>query len=401
MNEVEGQKNYRSESFLRAHIQDCMKFYENSMDENDDDAGFFHYFDDSGNVIDTSHRHLVSSARFVFIYAMAYLEFGDMKFKKAVEHGLRFIRNKHRDEATGGYVWTLRDGIVEDSTYHCYGAAFVLLVYAKALTVGIAEAKIYMEEHWEMLEDRYWEDGPGLYRDDADCNWNFSNYRGQNSNMHMCEALLASYLACGEKKYLNRALLVARNMTQRQANLTATPFVWEHYDQLWNVDWQYNSDNPKHTFRPWGFQPGHQIQWAKLCLLLLQQVPSETYLLETAIKLYDNMTEIAWDSKHCGFYYGFSPNMYAICDDDKYFWVQAEAIATSSLLAKVTGNRKYWEWYDNIWQYVERNFVDHIHGAWFCILNRSNEKYSDIKSPAGKTDYHSMGACYEALSAIR
>ena len=44
--------------------------------------------------------------------------------------------------------------------------------------------------------------------------------------------------------------------------------------------------------------------------------------------------------------------------------------------------------------------VDHEYGAWFRILDHRNEKYSDEKSPAGKTDYHTMGACYEVLNAV-
>ena len=44
--------------------------------------------------------------------------------------------------------------------------------------------------------------------------------------------------------------------------------------------------------------------------------------------------------------------------------------------------------------------VDHRHGAWYRILNRENRKYDDEKSPAGKTDYHTMGACYEVLNVV-
>ena len=52
-------------------------------------------------------------------------------------------------------------------------------------------------------------------------------------------------------------------MTRRQA-AKADGLVWEHYDRDWNVDWDYHRDDPKHLFRPWGFQPGHQTEWAKL-----------------------------------------------------------------------------------------------------------------------------------------
>ena len=30
-----------------------------------------------------------------------------------------------------------------------------------------------------------------------------------------------------------------------------------------------------------------------------------------------------------------------------------------------------------------------------------NRKLSDAKSPAGKTDYHTMGACHEVLLALK
>jgi mannose/cellobiose epimerase-like protein (N-acyl-D-glucosamine 2-epimerase family) len=276
---------YRSDLFLTSHIRDCMNFYAHSWDHSGEMAGFFHYFDDTGVVTDTSHRHLVSSTRFIFTNAMAYQEFKEAPYKLAAEHGMRYLRGKHRNAATGGYCWTLRDGEVEDATNHCYGVAFALLAYAKAFTIGISKARAYMEETWELLETQYWDDSAGLYRDEADSEWNFTAYRGQNANMHMCEALLAAYRACGESKYLSRAMLLARHMTQRQAQLTGTPFIWEHYDQGWAIDWTYNLDDPKHTFRPWGYQPGHQIQWAKLCLLLHQQDPSASWLTATAVTI--------------------------------------------------------------------------------------------------------------------
>ena len=44
--------------------------------------------------------------------------------------------------------------------------------------------------------------------------------------------------------------------------------------------------------------------------------------------------------------------------------------------------------------------VDHEYGAWFRIRNPDNSPMDDLKSPAGKTDYHTMGACYEVLQNL-
>jgi mannose/cellobiose epimerase-like protein (N-acyl-D-glucosamine 2-epimerase family) len=108
----------------------------------------------------------------------------------------------------------------------------------------------------------------------------------------------------------------------------------------------------------------------------------------------------AWDGEHGGLYYGFAPDG-SICDSDKYFWVQAESLAAAARLATVTGEPRYWAAYEHLWAYSWRHFVDHEHGAWWRILTADNRKYSDEKSPAGKVDYHTMGACHDVLDALK
>ncbi|HEX7113049.1 MAG TPA: AGE family epimerase/isomerase [Mizugakiibacter sp.] len=361
-------------------------------------GGFYHYFRDDGSVYDAAHRHLVSSTRFVFNYAMAAREFGEPAYLDAARHGLRYLREVHRDARSGGYAWTVRDGVPEDRTNHCYGVAFVLLAYATALRAGIAEARAWMEETWQLLETRYWDAQAGLYRDEATPDWTFSPYRGQNANMHMCEAMLAAHAASGEARYLERALTLADHMTRRQA-AKAGGLVWEHYDADWNVDWDYHRDDPRHLFRPWGFQPGHQTEWAKLLLTLDRRVDAP-WLLPTARHLFDTAVARAWDQEFGGLCYGFAPDG-TICDSDKYFWVQAESLAAAARLAERSGDGAYWGWYERLWRYAWQHFVDHAYGAWYRILDRENRKYGDEKSPAGKTDYHTMGACYDVLELLR
>jgi len=414
--------DFRSPAFLRAHIADTMAFYHPHCI--DPAGGFFHYYKDDGTVYDASHRHLVSSTRFVFNYAMAYREFGNAEYLDAVRHGVRYLREVHRNPATGGYAWTLREGKVEDDMNHCYGVAFVLLAYSCALKAGIEQGREWMDETWQLLEKHFWEPQHGLYRDEADAQWNFTGYRGQNANMHMCEAMLAAFEASGERRYLERALQLADNMTRRQA-AKAGGLVWEHYDVDWNIDWNYNLDNPKHLFRPWGFQPGHQTEWAKLLMILDRHVDAD-WLVPTARHLFDSAVARSWDEARGGLYYGFAPaglqqalneakalkspamdgRAFAegpadICDDDKYFWVQAESLAAAALLAKRTGDEAYWQWYEKLWAYSWEHLVDHTYGAWFRILDADNRKYDDEKSPAGKTDYHTMGACHEVLNVVR
>jgi mannose/cellobiose epimerase-like protein (N-acyl-D-glucosamine 2-epimerase family) len=319
-----------------------------------------------------------------------------------VQHGLLFLRARHRNPATGGYAWVLDGNDVADGTNHCYGLAFVLLAYAHALMAGVEEARPWIGETFDLMERRFWQPEHSLYADEASADWSaLSPYRGQNANMHACEAMLAAFDATGDVRYLQRADTVARNITVRQAAL-AENLVWEHYRADWSADWDYNRHDKTNIFRPWGYQPGHLAEWAKLLLILerhAHRLGSSDWLAPRAIALFDAALGRAWDDEHGGIVYGFAPDG-SVCDGDKYFWVQAESLAAAALLAARTGEDRYWKWYDRIWDYSWTHFVDHRHGAWYRILTRDNRKISDEKSPAGKTDYHTMGACYEVLNVL-
>jgi mannose/cellobiose epimerase-like protein (N-acyl-D-glucosamine 2-epimerase family) len=397
--------DFRSSDFLLGHIAATMRFYHPRCV--DPSGGFYHFFRDDGTVYDGTTRHLVSSTRFVFNYAMAYRRFGNPEYLSAVRHGVAFLRDAHRDARTGGYAWQLAwDGgrmEVIDGDNHCYGLAFVMLAYAHALQAGVPEARNYIAETFELMEAHFWLPDHGLYADQASADWSrLDPYRGQNANMHSCEAMLAAYEATQDVRYLHRAEILARNITLRQAAL-AGGFVWEHYRADWSVDWDYNRDDKTNIFRPWGYQPGHLTEWAKLLLLLERHraalAGDADWLAPRAVQLFDAALLHAWDADNKGICYGFAPD-HTICDGDKYFWVQAESFAAAALLAVRTGNPAYWDWYDRIWTYSWACFVDHEHGAWYRILTRNNRKLSDEKSPAGKTDYHTMGACYDVLRAL-
>jgi mannose/cellobiose epimerase-like protein (N-acyl-D-glucosamine 2-epimerase family) len=394
--------NFRSPAFLLDHARHTMGFYHPRAI--DPAGGLYHYFKDDGTVYDPQHRHLVSSTRFVFTYAMAYRHFQDPAYLDGAAHALRFLREAHRDPAGGGYAWLLDGRAVVDGTQHAYGLAFVLLAYSHATMAGLDEARAWIGETFDLMEARFWDAQAGLYADEASQDWSvLSGYRGQNANMHACEALLAAFQASGERRYLERAYTVALNITQRQA-ARCGGLVWEHYDEQWQPDWRYNVDDPENLFRPWGYQPGHFTEWAKLLLQLEARAGGVLehdlgWLLPTAERLFGVALEKGWDVDNGGLCYSLAPDL-TVCDGHKYFWVQAESAAAAAMLAQRTGNTDYWDCYQRLWAYSWTHFVDHQHGAWFRILDRENRKLSDEKSPAGKVDYHTMGACYDIVAAL-
>jgi mannose/cellobiose epimerase-like protein (N-acyl-D-glucosamine 2-epimerase family) len=388
-------------AFQRAHIEKTMAFYDGRCV--DPQGGFYHFFLDDGQVYNKTTRHLVSSTRFVINYAKAARFFNRPDYLALARHGLHFIERAHYQKSTGGYAWLLENNAIADATNYCYGAAFVLLCYAEALKSGISEALQGVEAAYNLLDKRFWREADGLFVDEYDATFaQLSAYRGQNANMHSCEALICAYQATGDQKFLRRAQVLAESVTGRLASLAGegnAGLVWEHYNSDWQIDWNYNFDNPKHLFRPWGFQPGHQTEWAKL-LLTLNQIAANPVYLTRAKHLFDTAVARSWDSVNGGLVYGLAPDG-KVCDGDKYFWVQAESFAAAAMLAEATGAAVYWDWVEKIWGYSWAHMIDHEHGAWYRILTVDNKKYSNEKSPAGKTDYHTMGASFELIEVLQ
>ena len=400
--------NLRNPDVLLAHMRHTLDFY--APRARDATGGYFHCFKDDGHVYDRRTRHLVSSTRFVFNQALAWRWFGAPVAD--VAHALAFVRDVHQ-QPQEGYAWQIDWQIesnrgratVQDGTNHCYGLAFVLLAHAHATEAGVAGAREGIAETFELMERRFWQPAHALYADEASADWQLSPYRGQNANMHACEAMLAAHAACGESRYLDRALALASAITRRQAAF-ADGLIWEHYHSDWTPDWDYNRHDKSNIFRPWGFQTGHLTEWAKLLLQLERRIgmtAAPPWLYETARQLFDAAMTKGWDEVNGGLVYGFSPDG-TVCDGDKYFWVQAESLAAAAWLAVRSKNDNngapYWAWYDRIWAYAWQHFVDHEHGAWFRQLSPGNSKIDDNKSPAGKTDYHTMGACQDVLAAL-
>ena len=394
--------DFRDPEFLLGHIRHTLAFY--APRNRDASGGFFHFFKDDGSVYDRRTRHLVSSTRFVFNHAMAYRRFGHAADQDSARHGLAFLHAAHA-QPQGGFAWQIdwHDGraTVQDGTHHCYGLAFVLLAHAHALMAGIAEAAEGLAATFALMEQRFWEPQHELYADEATPDWQVGPYRGQNANMHACEAMLAAWDATGQRRYLDRALVLATSIARRQAD-AAGGLVWEHYHADWTPDWDYNRHDKVNIFRPWGYQVGHLTEWAKLLLMLEAALPAAerpAWLAERAQHFFDTGVIRGWDRTHGGLVYGFAPDG-SVCDADKYFWVQAESLAAAAWLAVRTGDAKYWGAYDHLWAYSWAHMIDHVHGAWYRIRTPDNRAYSDEKSPAGKTDYHTMGACYDVLRAL-
>jgi len=107
-------------------------------------------------------------------------------------------------------------------------------------------------------------------------------------------------------------------------------------------------------------------------LILETHKKDEKWLFPRAKELFDIAFEKSWDHEYGGLFYTLKPLTYEVCDDDKYYWVHAEAIIAAAFLYLRSEDEKYREWYKKITEYSLKYFIDPKYHAWYRILNRKN-----------------------------
>ena len=389
----------RSRAFLEAQMAHSMKFFtpERCVDPA---GGYFHFFGGDGTVYDAETRVLVTQARFIFTFAVAYEHLGDARYLAAAAHGVAYLSaGPLRNRANGAYHWVVKaDGTPTSSKIFTYALAQTLRAYAAAARAGVAAALPFVEETWRLLEDHMWEPAHELYAEEADAHWVKDAYRSESGNLHTCEALIACFEATRDRKYLDRAVLVADRCCNRQAGLTKG-LVWEHFKEDWSADLDFANDSEAmQIFRPWGFQPGHQVEWARFLLTLDKYAP-DIWFVPKAKYLFDVATKHAWDDAHGGLCYSIDLDG-SVCNGDKIFWVQCESIGTAAMLASATGDDAYWRTYDKLWAYAWRTFVDHAHGSWHRRMSRDHKLHFTEKTKLSlcvDPDFHQLGAFAGAI----
>ncbi len=349
-------------------------------------GGFFE-LSETGEPIGQT-RQLHATTRMVHCFTIGHL-LGRPGCDAIVDHGMNYIWNSHRDTQHGGYVWSLNDAGFVDNTKQAYGHAFVLLAASSAKSIGHPLADKMLADVSEILETRFWEKPYGAQKEEFAQDWSpLNDYRGQNSNMHLTEALMAAFEITGERVYLEKAESIASLIIGKHA-ASLDYRVAEHFDKNWNVDLNYRGSD---IFRPAGTTPGHWLEWSRLLLQLWELGNRKLEWLPTAAaQLFRSSVALGWDKEHGGFFYTLDwQNKPAL--KQKLWWPAAEGLGAAAFLCAHDTDPFYEEWYRRIWGFCNTHFIDHNQGGWHHELGADLKPIKGFFT--GKPDiYHALQAC--------
>jgi mannose/cellobiose epimerase-like protein (N-acyl-D-glucosamine 2-epimerase family) len=372
--------------WLAAEADSLLAFYEPDLI---DPSGGFANLDARGRPLANERvRPLHETTRMVHCFAIAHL-LGRPGSADIVDHGMRAIRERHRDPRHGGYFWSFDDDGPRERDKLAYGHAFVLLAGASAKCVGHPDADALIADVAEILETRFWDKAHGASAEEFHDDWTaFSDYRGQNANMHLTEALMAAYEATGDGGFLAKAESIA-DLILRRAASACDWRVPEHYRADWTVDRDYKGSD---MFRPYGVTPGHALEWTRLALQLWALGGRRlAWAPDAARGLFARALAEGWDKTRGGLYYTLewsgAPRV-----RDRLWWPICEGIGAATFLGALDGGDSIEDWYRRLWDFAARRLIDRRDGGWLPQLDDSLTPIDGYF--VGKPDlYHALQAC--------
>ena len=401
---------HENREFLKKNAQSLLDFGRRFPSP----GGGSYYLSDDGTPWKDRNRETWITCRMAHVYSIGSM-MGDKGSRELASAAVRGLRGELKDKKNGGWY----AGLTKDDEIvplkQCYAHAFVILAATSAYLAGVEGADELLKDALETYDRFFWNEEEGLACD----TWNtefseLDDYRGLNANMHTVEAFLAaadcldtmsqgiarSFVPehdakadlhnAGDIYRIRAGRIIDRVIGWAEDNDYRIP---EHFTRDWKPDLDKNREKPDDPFKPYGATPGHGIEWARLisqwaCASGVQT--RETYI-ETACKLYERAVADAWNTDGAeGIVY--TTDWYGRpVVRDRMHWTLAEAINTSAVLFRITGDRKYADDYSAFMKYLDNTVLDHKTGSWFHQLDENNRLKGTVWP--GKSDlYHAFQA---------
>jgi mannose/cellobiose epimerase-like protein (N-acyl-D-glucosamine 2-epimerase family) len=367
-----------------------------------------------GSPFDPATQNLVATARFAVNFSTGAVLFESDELREHATAALAFLASAHHDAEHGGYYWSLQLGEPDDRRKILYGHAFVLLAAASTMKAAIPGAEALLDDIVRVLEVHFSGAGALAEPNYFSRDWSeASSTRGQNPNMHLCEALIATYEATGDRQYLLRAIAIATAITGALAESTPEHVVWETYDTSWRPLRISDNEAVDRSAMDSIFNvvPGHQSEWAKLLGILYRHTQDEV-LLQRARALYVLAWQHGWDDDDGGFYLALGDDLRLLTDPailaeidanwggGKSYWSAPEAIGAAAVLESLTGDRSFARDRRKLWAYCRDRMIDEERGGWYKNPQAGSHSDVDPKGDLFDPDYHALGACFETLRSL-
>ena len=346
-------------------------------------------------------KGLIVNARILWAFSAVHQAKPDAQYRQMANRAFDFIINRFWDVKHGGAFWRLDDaGKVLDDSKKIYGQAFYIYALTefhrafksegalhRALTLfELIERHAHDGEYGGYVEvcRRDWsEAGPDARLSDKDMN----EKKSMNNHLHVLEAYTNLYRETQNPAVEQRLHELIQIFLDRILDARTG-----HLHHFFDEEWRVRSNT--YTF-------GHDIEASWLLCEAAEVLDDPTLLVRVravALEIADKVLAegVLADGGLC-----YEGKAGEIIDPGRECWPQAEAIVGFLNAFQLSGEPKYVIAAERVWDYVDRNLIDRVHGEWFWRINEDGKPDTKLpKVSEWKGPYHVSRACLETMRRL-
>jgi mannobiose 2-epimerase len=394
-------------------------------------GGYWTNFEFDWILSEEQDKMLVTQARGLWAASRAASVFPENEvYKKAADHGFRFLTTQLWDNEHGGFCqYYFVDSVNKtDNTYKLvYGNAFALYALSEYARINNDPAVLdWVRKTFYWLEEAAYDPVyqgyfsvviPGLKSLPDNLakaiirrvNWTGPEAKDQNTSIHLLEALTAMYHVIPDtlagKRLEEMLTLVRDTMTSREGYLHL------FFDRSWEP--VVNRDSSRYyilrQLETDHISFGHNIETAYLLADASEKLygTADTATLRAAKKLIDHTLKWGFDRDYYGLFdkgYLFNnTRQVQVLDSTKTWWAQAEAWHALALFSMYyPAELAYRDAFGKMWNYINNEVIDRQYGGWYNSgLDISPENKTSRKAHQWKGCYHDGRALFQVLEYAR
>jgi len=364
-------------------------------------GGFRGYVSDEGIASPLAPKGGVLCARILWTYAAAFRRTGDDAHRRMADRAYVYLRDRFFDPEHGGTYWMLdhagRPVADRKQTYALAFSLYGLAEYHRA--TGSAEALERAVALFRAIEARASDPGHGGYWEARARDWgrledvrlsdkDLNAPKSMNTHLHVMEAY-AGLLRAWEDPGLRERL---RALVALHLDRIVDPSSG-HLVLFFDERWQGLSCTVSF---------GHDVEASWLLVEAAEAVGDEA-LLQRAKAAARRMARVTLaegvDPEHGGLFAERREDWRL--DDEKHWWMQAEAVVGFLGAYELTGEAPYLAAAEGTWAFVEHFLIDRVHGEWRWRVRRDGTPIPGLpKIEPWKCPYHNSRAAFEVATRV-
>jgi mannobiose 2-epimerase len=310
-----------------------------------------------------------------------------------------YILHHFTDQQHGGVFWSVDfEGKMLDGRKQIYGLAFCIYGLAEYYRVTHEEAVLYQAKQlFEQVELYSLDKKEGGYIEAFARNWkpvldlrlsekDDNVKKTMNTHLHIVEAYVNLYSVWPNKFLRERIINLLELFNRYIINKTT-----HHLNLFMDEDWEVRSSLQSY---------GHDIEAAWL-LQECAEVADDKIYIDHYTKLAATLADAAAEGLDSdgGLWYEYLPEKKELIRE-KHSWPQAEAMIGFFNAWQLTGDKKYFNYTLNSWEFIKKHIKDSRNGEWFWGVYGDYSVMQKDKAGFWKCPYHNSRACLELIRRI-